>query len=290
MAAAAGHEQLRRLRAILLAQLKHARRLLAAQRMGSDRSIHEARKRVKRARAIVRLLRDAVGENAYRRINLALRDVNRRLRGPRDTTVLRQTLRSIGRRQPQLRRFGALLEQSWRQQPAAAAGRRLPGGAVQSASARLARIERVMGQAMRRSHARPSAQAAMRDTYRKARAAFNLAQRRSCDSAWHECRKQSKYLQYQLQLTGVHASAHAVARARALAALLGEDHDLALLRGKLSGTHGAAARAPRCALLSYIDHRRARLQHKAITTGSRLFRHRARAFADRLRPAASHGS
>jgi CHAD domain-containing protein len=50
----------------------------------SDTDIHEARKAVKRARAALRLMRDALPQAAYRRENAALRDASRPLSSVRD--------------------------------------------------------------------------------------------------------------------------------------------------------------------------------------------------------------
>lgn len=54
----------------------------------SDKEIHRARKRLKRARATLRLLRLAIGKPTYRRENAALRDAARPLSGVRDAAVL----------------------------------------------------------------------------------------------------------------------------------------------------------------------------------------------------------
>ncbi len=79
--------------------LHHIATALAALRAhkASDERIHQARKQLKRARANLRLLRDAIGKRAYARENAALRDAARPLSGVRDAMVLIQTLdRLIG--------------------------------------------------------------------------------------------------------------------------------------------------------------------------------------------------
>src|SRR5580698_10039159 len=55
-------------------------------------SIHEIRKKLKRARAALRLLRDCLGEPVYRRENSRLRDAARPLTPVRDAKVLFATL------------------------------------------------------------------------------------------------------------------------------------------------------------------------------------------------------
>jgi hypothetical protein len=58
-------------------------------------AVHETRKSLKRLRATVRLARDELGDEAYRRENVALRDAGARLGGARDSQVLLETLGAL---------------------------------------------------------------------------------------------------------------------------------------------------------------------------------------------------
>src|SRR5262249_2675480 len=53
-----------------------------------DEAVHAARKALKRARALLRLLRDALGSRVYRRENARLRDAARPLTAVRDARIL----------------------------------------------------------------------------------------------------------------------------------------------------------------------------------------------------------
>src|SRR5688500_12390699 len=53
-----------------------------------DGSVHKARKALKRARAMLRLMHGEIGDPAYRRSNLRLRDAARPLSRLRDAVVL----------------------------------------------------------------------------------------------------------------------------------------------------------------------------------------------------------
>ena len=57
-----------------------------------DGAVHDTRKAFKRLRALVRVSRDALGDEAYRRENTIFRDAGRKLSGTRDAAVLVQTL------------------------------------------------------------------------------------------------------------------------------------------------------------------------------------------------------
>ena len=62
--------------------------LTGRRRFGRDKLVHDARKRLKKLRALVRLVRDAIGSKTYRRENRALRDVGRAFSTARDAKVL----------------------------------------------------------------------------------------------------------------------------------------------------------------------------------------------------------
>ena len=61
-------------------------------------AVHEARKSSKKARAVVRLVRDEIGEKRYRRENTTLRDAVRPLAPVRDAEVLVHTLDVLAER------------------------------------------------------------------------------------------------------------------------------------------------------------------------------------------------
>src|SRR5918996_5347350 len=63
-------------------------------------AVHEARKSFKRLRTTVRLARDELGDEVYRRENAAFRDAGRRLAGARDSQVLLEALAAISERYP----------------------------------------------------------------------------------------------------------------------------------------------------------------------------------------------
>src|SRR5919106_875317 len=63
-------------------------------------AVHETRKSLKRLRATVRLARNELGDEAYRRENVAFRDAGRRLGGARDSQVLLETLDALTDRYP----------------------------------------------------------------------------------------------------------------------------------------------------------------------------------------------
>ena len=69
--------------------------------IGSDQDVvHEARKAIKRMRALARLFRDELGEPEFKRVSASLRDAAQRLAGARDAQVRLATLTSLAERHP----------------------------------------------------------------------------------------------------------------------------------------------------------------------------------------------
>ena len=67
-----------------------------AERLGDgDEHVHGVRKTSKRVRALLRLIRGELGEEAYRRENAALRDVARELSALRTATVEIEILKGL---------------------------------------------------------------------------------------------------------------------------------------------------------------------------------------------------
>ena len=86
----------KQLRRVLLDELEGtAREIRGLDGKHSSEAIHEARKHLKKARALVRLLRPATGDTFYRRENTGMRRIAQRLSPIRDAHVREQTLRKL---------------------------------------------------------------------------------------------------------------------------------------------------------------------------------------------------
>jgi CHAD domain-containing protein len=73
-------------------QLSKAQKSLVMAVDDPDEAVHDVRKCFKKIRAILRLVRDGIGENYYRRENASFRDAGRLLAPVRDSTVALETL------------------------------------------------------------------------------------------------------------------------------------------------------------------------------------------------------
>jgi CHAD domain-containing protein len=277
----------RGVRRIFQQQTSGALELLSRKKKLSDAEVHAARKELKKARATLRLLRDGLSERVYARENATLRDAARPLSAARDGRVMLETLDELiedygaPARAVPLNAFRKSLR-SERQE----ARRALTTATTQQ----LRRSLRQLGERAARwripDRGWPTIGAGLKRIYDKGRKAMAAAQSSRSIEDLHEWRKQVKYLWHQLQvldpmwpgLIGELAD-----QAHKLANYLGDDHDLAVLRGKVLAHQDAFPEAAgREALLALVDRCRDRLQEKAFLLGKRIYEERPAAFESRF--------
>lgn len=250
-----------------------------------DAAIHDARKRIKRARAGLRLVRGTLGRRRYRTENLRLRDAARPLSAVRDRKVLVEALDRVTRRalaadRAAIRRLReALVAGQARSRRAFTRDRsraRRVVAALRASRAQAADWPRAPWSALRKD---------LKRLYRAGRKAFAAARARRTVVALHEWRKQVKYLWHQLEIVRPlrpAAIGRLARRMHDLADRLGEDHDFALLARRVRTLSGAGAARARSRLLARIEARRRGLQSAALRLGGTLYAAPPREFVARL--------
>ena len=251
--------------------------------------IHEARKSLKRLRALVRLARDELGEHVYRRDKNAFRNSGRRLSGARDSRVLLDTLEAVSERYPG--RAGLMPFRRTLLSQHANAQRRLRADDAPDrvlAELRNAR-ERVPYWPLERA-GMDSLAPGFERIYRHGRKAYKSARKDPSTENLHELRKRAKDLWYAAQI--VHPAApklmtELAKEAHELTDRIGEEHDLALL------AESAKSRPDRFSeetslddLLGLIERRRKQLRKKAMKLAEHVYRRKPKAVARRFEDAA----
>ena len=272
---------------VLRHHVQSALRALTRGRSVSDKRIHDARKAIKRARAALRVLRDAMGVRRYRQLNRALRDAARPLTHVRDAKVLPDAL--VALRDRNVDAWHGIepdwIERGLRRNRTRARRDVLGDVAILNRSRLTLRRTAASLRAMRLRPGWPGIESAVRRVYRAARHARRRAHENPTDEALHEGRKRVKYLWHTFQILqslcpGVFDKP--CEQAHRLADHLGDDHDLAVLRAWLITEAGMLEIAKPDALLALLDARRRELQHHAWTEGSHLLEERPRQFVRRL--------
>jgi CHAD domain-containing protein len=262
------HRQLAR---IARSELRKAGKDLSAE-TPDQAAIHDARKRVKKARSVLRVLQEDGKKPLHGAAHAlaALREVDAnvgavkglRLKAPAERAILRgleaRRRRTRSRASPGLGRAKAALER---------AARSLPD-------------------AIERAGSRSALRLGTTEAYRCARDAGKGLTPESDTASFHRWRKRVKDLWYALRLlVGLHRSPRKRAQTlRRLEKLLGSDHDLATLRAELIESPrrygGSRATVP---ALGVIDKRQVALRERALDLGRRALGDRPKAFRDAVR-------
>jgi CHAD domain-containing protein len=255
----------------------------------SDRAVHSARKELKKARATLRLLRDALGRSAYKKENAALRDAARPLSEVRDGRVLLDALNSLVEyygapaSSLHLTRFKRVLSRRRTELRHRILDHR---GPLRAARKTLRDVRSRSEKWHVGRHGWSVLGAGLKRTYERGRHAFTQAMAAPTNENLHEWRKQTKYFWYQLQVfepLGPGLVAEMTEEARQLADCLGDDHDLAVLRDQASEARDLfPSAASHRALLNLIERCRTGLQGKALQLGRRLYAQTPAAFTARL--------
>jgi CHAD domain-containing protein len=250
-------------------------------------AVHEARKDLKKLRSVLRLVRDELGEDVYRRENVRFRDAGRQLAGARDAEVKRETLQSLTARfdgrlsEDGLAPFAKALEED-RQRESQLDDQGVLERAVAEIEAGEAAVEDWPLQDDDWSLIAPGLERA----YRRGRNRFADVREEASDEAVHEWRKRVKDLWYQLRIVRnawPEVLGETGDQAHALSDVLGDHHDLAVLRDDALERRELLADGELEHLLAAISERQDDLAGEAIALGQRIYAEKPKAFVRRLR-------
>jgi len=254
-------------------------------------AVHETRKSLKRLRALLRLIRPALGESAFREENARLRDIGGGLSSTRDRHVLLETVAKLEANSSLARKgLGQVMRDvlhvtNGREDPASEAA------AIRQALSRLGEAKKRFGQLRLEGKDFEIVGAGLQACYRRTRRAFHKAYAEPSDEHFHEWRKGAQQHWRHMALlsrawTGCLNAR--VAEARALSQLLGDDHDLALLVAFVHSESGGKLTASQVAAIEKVARQRQEelraVAHprgvRLFTEGSRNLRRRIAAYWD----------
>jgi len=250
-------------------------------------AIHEARKHIKKVRSALRLIRDPIGDDTWRRENDHYREVARTLSGFRDAEILVEKLDDLAERfgPPSGERFAGFRQQLVDELQAAqddGSIERATATAAGELSAGRARIEELPLRGDGWGLVAPG----LHRSYRRGRKRLQAVEEEASVTNLHELRKRVKDLWYQLRLIR-DADRRVIGSladlAHDLSDHLGDDHDLALLREEAGRRRNAFAQpGDQRHLSELIDRRRGELQFAAISLGERVYDGKPKKFVKRL--------
>jgi CHAD domain-containing protein len=269
----------------------------------SAEAIHDARREFKRLRSLVRLVRGSMDKLVRVREDQALGNAGRVLAQSRDAAALLETVEKV---------FGTLTPEDRRSRRISAEGQQLlqqicqevrdragPGPEPMQIKATVKLLRDMKRRAWLPNLPSPEDWYPMigeglRRTYRQGRELFAVSDSvgllNATDELWHETRKRAKMLGYQLRFLRKIWPGTLNALAEQLEELserLGEDHDLALIRLRLTQialpeTNFELFSAARLNLIRTIDRRRRRLQSEALRRSRLIYLEQPRRFLKRM--------
>jgi CHAD domain-containing protein len=237
----------------------------------AEEAVHEARKDMKKLRSVLRLARDELGDEIYRRENECFRDAARALSGVRDADAMLDTLKGLDGSFPELRR--------------ALKAHRDAAPRADSADAVIATLEAARDRVEEWPLERDGFEAlegGLRRIYRRGRRAWQAVEEEPTTEILHEWRKREKDLWYHLTLLReswpplLKVTAD---EAHELSDRLGDDHDHAVL---LEWAHARFDDAALEKCDEAVAARRDVLQREALDLGRRVYAERPGAFVRRL--------
>jgi CHAD domain-containing protein len=242
----------------------------------AEEAVHEARKDLKKLRALLRMTRGELGEDTFRRENACFRDAGRELAGVRDSDVMLETLMALDLPAG----MGWELRKAIQDQRALGDG----DGRRTAAAGVVAMLHEARGRVDQWPLEHDSFDVlhdGLERTYRSGRRDFRAARSEPTVEALHEWRKRVKDLWYQHSLLralwppvmqAVGGEAHELANR------LGDDHDLAMLADWVR-EHAEAEPE----FFEAVERRSSELQDEAMALGERLYADKPSAYLRRLR-------
>lgn len=273
-AAVGGPHDVAAVRNLFLAHIDAAVARIGRGSSMTDLDVHEARKSIKRARAILKLLRPSLTARTYALSKDELRDAGRALAAVRDARVIADRFDEVLQR-TDLRRFSVSHLAARLHAEAALSRRARSGGALDpevALTGLTAARKRLVRVSLPARNWAPLG-TGFRSIYRSGRQAVPGRTQLESAEVMHEFRKQVKSYWHALEAFAPLRPTQigrTIRSAKRLADMLGEDHDLALLADRLR-TLPVSPDEPVQTLLDAIELRQRRLRRKALEIGAALY-------------------
>jgi CHAD domain-containing protein len=249
--------------------------------------VHEARKAIKRMRALARLLRYELGEEEFRRVNDSLRATGQRLAGARDADVRFATLEHLRSRHQKALALQGIERLSERLE--LERGQTDEPRSQQDALEDIASMRRELARWNLVEHDFQAVSPGLKRLYREGRYRYSRVKREHANNAEHihDWRKRVKSLYYALDMLGgasTNGSQDATQRAKQLGDLLGEEHDLWMLCTYVEQHPDAFGDdvSASAELLKLIERRRKRMHKRALKHGEQLYKCKPGNFTRRI--------
>jgi CHAD domain-containing protein len=252
-------------------------------------AIHETRRTLKRIRALLRLVRDEIGYSSYYRENLCYREVAGRMARLRDTYVLRQMVRDVAETHPEvlslrdLERLDTQLTGQIEQELEQFSG---DEGGFEGVIEEMDKARERIKWYCELRNSFTSVRKGLRRVYSRGRRFLGRMEEHFSIDEFHEYRKNTKYLYYQMELIQpvfpkvIKAYAGTIDKH---AEHLGEVRDLDRLENHIQELPGRMiSSASKRKLQAVIEGKRESLMDKILTKSRLIYAERPKEFLERI--------
>jgi len=270
-------------------QIDQALHNLQADDTDRDVAVHEARKCFKRIRAVLRLLRDELGEEIFQQQNAFYRDLARELAPVRDAFVIVETLDTIitGLDDADLKHVAQTIRQDLQEELEQAQHNFWQK--TNTVTKVITALEDAKHQLEDLPITHDSFKAfkhGLKRVYKRGQKRMTVAYARIPESEpFHDWRKRVKYLWYHMTIIQPIYPAEVmplVTQLDELSDLLGLAHDYAVLRGHITA-HPLAAAGTGRQLLAHIDFKRGELEASCQPFGDAIYAQKPKQFTAQVK-------
>lgn len=249
-------------------------------------AIHDARRCLKRLRALLRLIRPALAENTYRRETNRIAGIGKLLADARDHHVMQQTLTKIETRSDTLPKSVSMKLAKLAANGTGTKTTRAGAQERRQALDSLVQVQKFFVHLGRRSITFDHIAEGIERSYRRARRMFREAYETPTDEAFHEWRKTVQHHWRHMQLISrawPDALDARAGEAKELSRLLGDDHDICVLLAFAEGRGKTILSEDELAALTKISRSiQDELRALAKPRGTRLFSEPAGELKERI--------
>jgi CHAD domain-containing protein len=268
-------------------EIESAGAQLSGDRRSRDTAIHEARKSIKKARALLRLVSAELG-GVYPRENTRLRDIAGELSSFRDDFVIIETFDDLKRKyrsetRNRLRPARGALTKTKNETARA----QVVGIVLDHAVAALGNVAKRVADWPLETDGFPALSPGLEKTYRAGRSALARVRKDPRPDDYHELRKRVKDHWYHIRLLENLWTSVMTAYEKSLKDLetwLGDDHNLAVLRERVVADPGLYGEQKDIDLiLDLIDKYQGELRGKSLSLAERIYEEKPNAFLSRMK-------
>lgn len=253
-----------------------------------ERVIHKVRKHLKKLRALMRLLRDEIGEEEYKRHNVFYRDLGRELSDVRDVTSLLEILETLKEQfgdSVKAQTFEPLEEVLLEERAQLKAQQLEKEDRMKDVKQTLERSAERFEQFFIHPDCWEEIVSSVRRVYKRGYKQYHENLEQPTSESMHEWRKRVKYLWYHNRL--LRQAWYRIFQCfrretKSLSDVLGDYHDYALLREKLMEVHDQLPAQTIQATDAFATKQQEVLLERAYLLGQRIYAEKPEAFARRL--------